>query len=181
VKIPLLGARGFVESALLKQALDRGHIVTAIAVREIFFGCSGRHMEARHPVSLGLVITFQFDRNAGILRTKAEGAVNYEAIYTHLIQERNAAGLSWPEIVDARAAALDVTDGEVRALIWLLHSLGEVNDFGPTAVVVSTEVAWGVVRMMGAIGGELTPVAPFWRTEDAEAWFNDRDREKQQP
>ena len=39
MKIVLLGATGFVGSALLKEALDRGHIVTAIA---------------RHPETLGL-------------------------------------------------------------------------------------------------------------------------------
>ena len=31
MKIALLGATGFVGSALLKEALDRGHAVTAIA------------------------------------------------------------------------------------------------------------------------------------------------------
>ena len=39
MKIVLLGATGFVGSALLKEALDRGHIVTAIA---------------RHPETLAL-------------------------------------------------------------------------------------------------------------------------------
>jgi uncharacterized protein YbjT (DUF2867 family) len=31
MKVALLGATGFVGSALLKEALDRGHVVTAIA------------------------------------------------------------------------------------------------------------------------------------------------------
>jgi hypothetical protein len=180
MKVALLGATGFVGSALLKEALDRGHIVTAIAVRDNIFWVlwtrPGRsHLHGR------MGITFQFDRNAGILRTKAEGALDYEEIYTHLIQERNAAGLSWPEIVDARAASFDVTDGEIRALIWLLYSFGETHELGPTALVVSTDIAWGVVRMMGAIAGDMAPVAPFWTTEDAEAWLSDRAQEKQQP
>jgi len=39
MKIVVLGATGFVGAALLKEALDRGHIVTAIA---------------RHPETLAL-------------------------------------------------------------------------------------------------------------------------------
>jgi uncharacterized protein len=38
MKLALLGATGFVGSALLKEALDRGHVVTAIV---------------RHPEKLG--------------------------------------------------------------------------------------------------------------------------------
>ena len=33
MKVALLGATGFVGSALLKEALDRGHVVTAIVRR----------------------------------------------------------------------------------------------------------------------------------------------------
>lgn len=118
-----------------------------------------------------MAITFQFDRNAGILRTKAEGVVNYEELYNHLIEERQAMGLSWPEIVDARNASFEVTDGEARSLMWLLRSWSEMNDMGPTAVIVGNPEAWGVIRMMGAIAGDSMPTAPFWTNDEAEAWI----------
>jgi hypothetical protein len=118
-----------------------------------------------------LAITFQFDHNAGILRTTAEGVVNYDELYNHLIEERQAMGLSLPEIVDARTASFEVTDGEARSLMWLLRSWSEMNDMGPTAVIVGNPVAWGVIRMMGAIAGDSMPTAPFWTNEEAEAWI----------
>jgi hypothetical protein len=116
-------------------------------------------------------ITFRFDREKSLLLTKAEGAVTYEDIYAHLIDERKACGLSWPEIIDARAATGSVTAGEVRAIVWLLHSLGETNTLGPTAFVVATPLAYGMIRMTGMWCGDMCTIAPFWTREDAEAWI----------
>lgn len=49
-------------------------------------------------------IAFTFDRKRGLLFTKAEGAMTYEDICAHLMDERKACGLNWPEIIDARSA-----------------------------------------------------------------------------
>jgi hypothetical protein len=116
-------------------------------------------------------IAFRFDRERGLLFTKAEGDVTYEDVYAHLIAERKACGLSWPEIIDARTATPSVTGGEVRALAWLLHSLGETNVIGPTAFVVATPVAFGLIRMAGMWCGNTCTIAPFWTQEEAEAWI----------
>jgi hypothetical protein len=116
-------------------------------------------------------ITFRFDREKSLVLTEVEGVVTYEDISTHLVAERKACGLSWPEIIDARAATPSVTAGEVRALVWLLHSLGETNDIGPTAFVVATQVAFGLIRMAGMWCGNMCTIAPFWTREEAEAWI----------
>ena len=116
-------------------------------------------------------ITFRFDREKGLLLTTAEGAITYDDIYAHLVDERKACGLSWPEIIDARAATAFVTSGEVRALVWLLHSLGETNAIGSTAFVVGTPVAFGLIRMAGMWCGNMCAIAPFWTREEAEDWI----------
>lgn len=116
-------------------------------------------------------ITFRFDREKGLLLTTAEGAITYDDIYAHLIDERKACGLSWPEIIDARTATGFVTSGEVRALVWLLHSLGETNAIGSTAFIVATQVAFGLIRMAGMWCGNMCAIAPFWTQEEAEAWI----------
>lgn len=64
-----------------------------------------------------------------------------------------------------------VTAGEVRALVWLLNSLGEMTVLGPTAFIVSTPVAFGVIRMPGTLCGNMCAIAPFWTQQEAEAWI----------
>jgi hypothetical protein len=118
-----------------------------------------------------MVIASNFDRERGLLFTKTEGALKYEDIYNHLIDERNACGLDWPEIIDAHAATPSVSSGEVRALVWLLHSLSETNTIGPTAFLVGTPEAYGVVRMAGVWCGNMCSIAPFWTQAEAEAWI----------
>ncbi len=118
-------------------------------------------------------ITFRFDRQKSLLLTEAEGDVTYADVYSHLIDERKACGLSRPEIIDARAATPSITAGEVRSLVWLLHSLGETNSLGPTAFVVATPVAYGLIRMAGMWCGNMCTIAPFWTPEEAEAWIAD--------
>ena len=106
-------------------------------------------------------ITFGFDREKNLLLTKAEGDVTYEEISAHLIDERKASGISWPEIIDARSATPSITAGEVRALVWLLRSLSETNTVGPTAFVVATPLAYGMIRMAGMWCGNMCTIAPF--------------------
>ena len=116
------------------------------------------------------MITFEFDLHKGILRSEAEGVVTYDSIYTHLIDERRSAGLSWPEILDIRDTHFDVSSGEVRALVHLMRGLGESN-LGPTAVVISSEIDFAITRMFGMLTDDLCAIAPFWSEQDAEIWL----------
>ena len=118
---------------------------------------------------MGIASTFDQERN--LLLTTAEGTVTYEEIYNHLIEERKSLGLGYPEIIDSRTATPDVTAAEVRALVMFLQGLGHVKKLGPTAFIVSTAVAFGVVRMAGALCGGLCAIAPFWKEEDALTWI----------
>ena len=116
-------------------------------------------------------IAFTFDQERNLLLTTAEGAVTYEEIYNHLIEERKSLGLGYPEIIDSRSATPDVTAAEVRALVMFLRGLGHVNKLGPTAFIVSTTVAFGMIRMAGTLCEDVRAIAPFWKEEDALTWI----------
>ena len=118
---------------------------------------------------MGIASTLDHKRN--LLLTTAEGAVTYEEIYNHLIEERKAIGLGYPEIIDSRTATPDLTAGEVRALVMFLRGLGNVNKLGPTAFIVGTAVAFGVIRMAGTLCEDLCAIAPFWKEENALTWI----------
>ncbi len=116
-------------------------------------------------------IACRLDLQKKRLWCKVEGEVTYEEMYNHLIEERKAHGLSYPEVVDARTAVPALTSADVRSLVGLLRALGHKNDLGPTAFLVATEVAYGIVRMVGMLVGDLCQVAPFWSEDEAEYWI----------
>jgi len=116
-------------------------------------------------------IEFKFDPERKVLFTTLEGAVTYEDVSAHLTDERKACGLSWPEIIDARTASPSVSSGEVRALVWMLHSFGERKTIGPTAFVVASPEAFGMIRMAGMWCGNVCAIAPFWTEKEAEEWI----------
>jgi hypothetical protein len=145
--------------------------VRAIEKRAIFFRSLWAQDARIYTGKVDMGITFRVDQERKLLLSKAEGNVTYEEAYNHLVEERKAMGLSYPEIIDARTATPAVAAGEVRALVMFLRGLGFVHDIGPTAFVVGTPVAFGVIRMAGALCEDVCAIAPFWSLEEAEAWI----------
>ena len=78
----------------------------------------------------------------------AEGRIDFEAIRAHLARERASGALGYGELIDARRAIPEVTSEEVRRVVALVRAEASRQVLDPTAVVVSTEVAFGMLRML---------------------------------
>lgn len=115
-------------------------------------------------------VQFVVDREAKIVRTRFEGFLTYEDLRKHLIEEREQAGLALPEIIDARGITPVLSPLEVRSIVHLMTTLGQ-NVLGPTAIVIDSFMAFGVVRLAGILAESVGTIAPFWSEEDAEAWI----------
>ena len=46
-------------------------------------------------------IHFHYDPDFGIVFTRTEGLLTLDEILRHLIEERNAGGVAYPEVIDA--------------------------------------------------------------------------------
>ena len=101
----------------------------------------------------------------------AVGAISLADVRSHIEEERAAGGLAYPELIDAREATPDVTAAEVRDVVDQLRHMALDETLGPTAIVVGSEVAFGMLRMLEILIEEVTIIRPFRDYEDAVRWL----------
>ena len=108
----------------------------------------------------------------------ALGRVTAQEVDEHLKLERHFNGLVYPEIIDARVANLDLSPEDVRSIVALVRTMSVENKFGPAAVIVYNDVAFGVVWTLGVLVNDVVAIAPFRSEVEAQAWLNQRQRNK---
>ena len=117
-------------------------------------------------------ITATYDHQHRRVIARAEGRVTLEGIREHLEEERQEPGLGFSELIDARGAIPDFSPADVRVLVAWLRWLGERTQLGPTAVLVDSELAFGMVRMVEILVEDVCLVKPFREKLDAELWLD---------
>ncbi|HTY06861.1 MAG TPA: hypothetical protein VMC86_10110 [Gemmatimonadales bacterium] len=113
------------------------------------------------------------DQERGWLMATAEGSITLEDVRVHLSHEARAASLPYPELIDARAARPDLSPDDVRAIVVLLRELARDSRLGPTAVIVETDVGYGMLRMLEMLVEDVCAIRPFRRREPAEEWLSE--------
>jgi hypothetical protein len=101
----------------------------------------------------------------------AVGPISFAKVEDHLRMERQFDGLAYKELIDARGATPLLTPDEIRQIVSLLQILGQESRLGPTAVLVSTDVAFGLVRMLQALVEDICEIRPFRDEKEARAWL----------
>jgi hypothetical protein len=124
-----------------------------------------------------MTITHSVDHDRRELVAIAIGAIGYEEVRTHLLVERREGGLSYAELIDARSATPTWSTAEARTIVTMLTAFGRESVLGPTAVVVSTELAYGMLRMLEIMLEDVCIVRPFLDYAAAEQWLRDLPRD----
>jgi hypothetical protein len=119
-----------------------------------------------------MAITATYDHRARRVTARATGVVTIEEIRDHLEEERQEPGLAYSELFDARGAVPDFVPADARVIVALLRWLGERTKLGPTAVVVDSDFAFGIARMVEMLVEDVCVVKPFRNERDAEKWLN---------
>lgn len=117
-------------------------------------------------------ITATFDHQHRRVNARAEGRITLEDIRAHLEEERQEPGLSYSELVDARGSVPDFPPADVRVLVAWIRWLGERTMLGPTAVVVDSDLEFGMARMVETLVEDVCLVKPFRDKLDAELWLD---------
>lgn len=118
-------------------------------------------------------IGFSVDVDQRLVTTVAEGKVSATDVREHLSSEQRDSALLFRELIDARHAWIDFSPAEVREIVNLLRSLSRQHYLGPTAVVVSSPVAFGVMRMLENLVEDVCVLRPFRDFAQAENWVRD--------
>lgn len=103
----------------------------------------------------------------------AFGPIDYAEVEKHLLEERTVEGLAYKEFIDARDAELvfALSPTEIRQIVRLVRSLSQQSKFGPTAILVSTDFAFGIMRAMEMLLEDVTDVRPFRHENLARSWL----------
>ena len=118
-------------------------------------------------------IGYSVDLKQRLVTTVAEGVVSVADVREHLSSEQRASALPFRELIDARHAWIDFSPADVRDIVNLLRTLSLQHFLGPTAVVVSSPVAFGVMRMLETLIEDVCVVRPFRNFAEAESWVRD--------
>ena len=99
------------------------------------------------------------------VETVAIGPVTLQDIEAHVREERDAGGLPYREIVDATRATAAFTPGEARTIVANIRELARSYALGPTAIVLSDEMSYGMIRMLDLLLEDVCDVHPFRANE----------------
>ena len=118
-----------------------------------------------------MTITCSIDHDRRYMEATASGQVAWEEVRTHLLEERREHGLTYAELIDARSATPTWSSAQAREIVELLTALGRESRLGPTAVVVSHDFAYGMLRMLEMLLEDVCIVRPFRDYHEAEQWL----------
>jgi len=122
-------------------------------------------------------ILVKVDHQLREVHSTAVGPVTYADLREHLLLERRLDGLAYPEIFDTRGAGVSLTPAEIRHLVAMLRTLGGESKLGPTAVIVSSDTVYGLMRMIEILVEDVCDVRPFRDEQEARAWLAAQPRE----
>lgn len=118
-----------------------------------------------------MIVTLGADGATRVLTVLAEGPVDYEEIRAHVLEERATGALGYRELIDARRATVAVSADDVRRVVDLVRAEARAARLGPTAVVVSSEVAYGMLRMLEMLVEDVAAIRPFRDYREAVGWL----------
>ena len=118
-----------------------------------------------------MTITCSIDHDQRYMTVFASGLITWEEIRSHLLVERFEKGLSYRELIDGRDAIPAWSSGQAREIVTMLTAFGRKSALGPTAVLVSHDVAFGMLRMLEILLEDVCLVKPFYDYEAAKQWL----------
>jgi hypothetical protein len=118
-----------------------------------------------------VAITHAVDHDHRWVSATADGRITYSDVDRHLTAEHADGGLGYPELVDATSAAIDLSTDDIHALVSRVRKLAQTEAMGPTAVLVGSDVDYGVMRMVEMLAEPHAAVRPFRDRAEAEAWL----------
>jgi hypothetical protein len=101
----------------------------------------------------------------------ASGSITLDDILKHIEQERTANGLGYAELIDARGYVPAFSADQVRTVVEVLRDLAAQSPLGPTAIVVDSDVGFGMLRMLEIMMDDVCKIRPFRDMSEARRWL----------
>jgi hypothetical protein len=112
-----------------------------------------------------------FDPQRKWLLTRATGPVSYEELVNHMLEVQQEGLLGYPQFIDGTSASIAFSEIDARRIVRSVQDLSVTQPFGPSAVLVSNDVVFGMSRMLEMLLGDTMQVRTFRDRTEAEAWL----------
>jgi hypothetical protein len=107
------------------------------------------------------------------LLTHADGVVTFHDINAHLDEEQRNRDLNRAELIDARGAIGEFDVDRVKRLVQRGANMLQSVELGPTALVISNDVLFGMARMYSILAeGAGVRAEVFRDPESAITWLD---------
>jgi hypothetical protein len=120
----------------------------------------------------GLPISFQLDRERRRMRTEVTGSVSVAEVLEHFAATHRERALGYAELIDARGVHppfLSATD--LWSAASAVRASGARPPFGPRAVLVGSEVTFGLTRIFATLLSDHLPLSVFRDPREADRWL----------
>ena len=116
--------------------------------------------------------TTRIDHDRREIHTTAVGPITLDDIRVHLEEGREQGALSYPEVFDARTAELRLSSADVRTVVETMRALSKESHLGPGAIIVGSDLAFGMMRMLEMLVEDVCMVRPFRTPAEADWWID---------
>lgn len=116
-------------------------------------------------------ITHTIDHQRGYMETVITGPVTWADMEEHWAAELAERGETYPELIDGSGATVEFGAEEVRRLVAMLQTAAQSRRLGSTAIVVNTEVGFGMARMLSILVEPFCRICAFRDRASAEEWL----------
>jgi len=116
-------------------------------------------------------IQYAFDPTDRILHTTVSGFVSLEDVSDYFEKVQREDWFPSPSLTELRELKSDMSSADVRAVASLLHKLGPKLRGAPLAVLVHTDLDFGLVRMIEQLQEDDVAVRAFRDPVDANNWL----------
>lgn len=117
-------------------------------------------------------ITFSLDEQRQRVTTTVSGPVTGDEIIGHFQAIRRSHAFGWAELVDVRKVSPPwLTSSEIWRVANLMRNFKDEEFPGPRAVLVGSELNFGLARMFANLLGDRAVIQIFREPAQAEAWL----------
>ena|SRR5438128_7474538 len=117
-------------------------------------------------------ISYRIDEEKKRIYSRAEGVITFEDMHRHMKAEAGTPAASYGEIFDCTGATTTLTAIDVRALASERRSIAARQEPAPVAVVATTDVFFGMLRMFDMLTSQVRPLQVFRELAQAEEWLD---------
>jgi hypothetical protein len=117
-------------------------------------------------------IEYSIEPAGGRMLTRADGLVTFHDINAHLDVEQRNRDVHRAELIDAREAVTDLTADQIRFLVQRAADMIKTVDVGPTAIVTTNDLVFGLARMYALLAERVGVNAEVFRDmQSATEWL----------